>query len=100
MISTLMTKKLAIKFKSEDETVSVSNTQSFYKLREKKKTVKLRKENPEKVKLFTNEPEYLKYESKELSPDLGNMMTIQRYIGQNMMRSRRQNRLVSRLAKF
>lgn len=95
-----MTKKLGIKFKTENETVSNINTQNFYKLREKKKIVKLRKKNPEKVKLFTNEPEYLKYESKEFSPDLGNMMTIQRYIGQNRIRSRRQNRFASKLVKF
>lgn len=100
MISSLITKKLGIKFKSEHESVTDSNTQKFFKLREKKTNIKIKKKNPEEVKLFTKEPEYLKYDSREFSPNLGNMLTIQRYIGQNMVRMRRQNRFASRLAKF
>jgi hypothetical protein len=100
MISRLMTKNLGIKYKIESETVFETNTQKYFKLREKKRKIKLKRENPEVVDLYTDDPEYLKYESKDFSPNLGSSMTIQRYMGQNAMKKRKQTRFMSKLARF
>jgi hypothetical protein len=96
LISTLMTRNLGIKEKEEAFTPGTSNLSNFFKIKAKKDDIKAKKSL--NVQLVFN-PDYYKPEYVEYITDVGRNVVMEKYIGQNFQKKRKQVIFLNRFGR-
>ena len=91
-----MTRNLGIKEKEEEFTPGTSNLSNFFKIKAKKDEIKAKKS--QNVPLVFN-PDYYKPEYVEYITDVSRNVVMEKYIGQNFQKKRKQAVFLNRFGR-
>lgn len=96
LISTLMTKYLGIKEKDEQSVPGMQDKFKYFELKKKKR--RLQEKKAENSVLIFN-PDYYKKEFIGYFNDVGRTVEMEKYIGQNLLKKRKQITFLNRLGR-
>lgn len=96
LISTLMTKYLGIKEKDDQSKPGTPDSSKYFELKEKKK--RLQQKKAENTVLIFN-PDYYKRDYIGYFTDVGRTVEMEKYIGQNLLKKRKQTAFLNRVGR-